>query len=294
MSKTHLITLLSMTALIGALAPSSSAVAQEAPSEKPRAGTVPPQPKTGTVPAKAQGAKDNSDKFRLDVGVGVKGGLNGAWAFEVAGQGPNDIGSGESKSYYPGFGLGGDVGLALDVRALGIVGIESGFRVSFDNAEGYNELKDADSQVVLVKINQEQKTTSLRIPLLLKVGAAKGVVRPTFAVGLEFVRQTDSTISYSVDEINGRENPSTGGRREARNLIEPTNYKVVSGAFGVEIDAGPVKIPIELRAQYNLDYGGDSFAERVRVDGDTYYYNGQYQGHFGVSVGLIYDLNLFL
>lgn len=293
MSPSHLITLLSMTALVGALAPSSSAVAQETPSEKPRTGTVPPQPKTGTVPAATSGAVDNSDKFRLDVGVGVKGGLTGAWAFEVLGQGPNPI-SQEKKSYYPAFGLGGDVGLALDVRALGIVGIESGFRVSFDNAEGYNELKDADSQVILVKINQEQKTTSLRIPLLLKVGAAQGIVRPTFAFGLEFVRQTDSAISYNVEEIGGREASGTSARREARNQIEPTNYKVISGAFGVEIDAGPVKIPIELRAQYNLDYGGDSFTDRVRVDGDTYYYNGQYQGHFGVSVGLIYDLNLFL
>ena len=235
--------------------------------------------------------------FRLDVGIGLKGGLTGSWALEVPENNATRIGA-ESKSYYAGFGLGGDVGLAVDARALGIVGLETGLRVSFDNAKGYNELKAAGSQAILYTVNQEQKTSSLRIPLLLKLSTPNGTVRPTFSFGLEFVRQLDSSLSYDVVDGAASAPSDETARREARNQIETSNYKLLSGAFGIEIDLGPVKIPIEILAQYNLDYGGDSFDQRVRVEGTggdaTYYYNGAYQGHFGVNVGLIYDLGLFL
>jgi hypothetical protein len=235
--------------------------------------------------------------FRLDIGVGLKGGMNGAWMLEVP-ENADFAFNDESKSYYSAFGLGGDIGLMVDARALGIVGIETGLRFSFDNAQGFNELKDGRTDEILIKINQEQKTTSMRIPLLLKLSTANGTVRPTFSFGLEFVRQLDTTINYDVDEITATEPESATERRVERNQIEATNYKLVSGAFGIEIDLGPVKIPIELRAQYNLDYGGESFDDRVRVEGSggdaVYYYNGAYQGHFGINIGVIYDLGLFL
>lgn len=242
-------------------------------------------------------AADESGLFRLDIGIGLKGGLTGAWALEVP-ENPAYKFNDESKSYYSAFGLGGDFGLMLDARALGIVGIETGLRVSFDNAEGYNELKQAGNDDILYRVNQEQRSTSLRIPLLLKLSTPNGNVRPTFAFGLEFARQLNSTIDYDVTDVNASEPDNQTARREERNLIEPSHYKLLTGAFGIEIDVGPVKIPIELRAQYNLDYGGESFEERVRVEGTgsdaTYYYNGAYQGHFGVNIGLIYDLGLFL
>lgn len=270
-----------------------SGLSSEASAQTPKAAsgsTADAAAAPATVPAE-------SGSFRLDIGLGLKGGLNGAWALEVPESASTRIND-ETKAYYPAFGLGGDIGLALDARALGIVGIETGVRLSFDNAQGYNELKDGRTDQLLIRIDQEQRTTSMRIPLLLKVGAPNGVVRPTFAFGLEFARQIDSAISYSVTEVNATEQGSVTERREARNQIEPSNYKLLSGAFGIEIDLGPVKIPIELRAQYNLDYGGEDFSQRVRVEGSgnsaVYYYNGAYQGHFGVSVGLIYDLGLLL
>lgn len=269
----------------------TSAFAQEA---EPEAAT-PAKATVATRPA-VEPVEPMGD-FRLDIGIGVKGGLTGAWALEVPENAATSFND-ESKSYYAAFGLGGDVGLMVDARALGIVGIETGLRFSFDNAEGFNELKNGSTDKILFKINQEQRTTSMRIPLLLKLSTANGTVRPTFSFGLEFVRQLDSSISYDVDEVTEIESESDTTRREERNQIETSNYKLLSGAFGIEVDLGPVKIPIELRAQYNLDYGGESFDDRVRLEGTgsdaVYYYNGAYQGHFGVNIGLIYDLGLFL
>ena len=239
----------------------------------------------------------STETFRLDIGLGLKGGLTGAWALEVPENSDTSI-SDETKAYYSAFGLGGDVGVALDIRALGIVGVETGLRVSFDNAQGFNELKDGETDELLYRVNQEQQSTSLRIPLLLKLSTPNGVVRPTFAFGLEWARQLDSSINYSVDNEGASEPDSVTARRLERNQIEASNYRLLTGAFGIEIDLGAVKIPIELRAQYNLDYGGDAFDPRVRIEGSgrdaVYYYDGAYQGHFGVTVGLIYDLGLLL
>ena len=235
--------------------------------------------------------------FRLDLTAGVKGGLGGSWALEVPENAPTRIDQ-QSKSYYSQFGLGGDVGLAVDVRALGIVGLETGFRFSFDNGDGYNELTQAGSDAILVRINQYQRTNSMRIPFLLKVGKPNGIVKPTFGLGIELVRQRQSTIRYDVEESNATEPDDVTTRREERNQIEPSNYPAGTLALGIEIDTGPIKIPIELRAQYNLKYAGGSFEERVRVDRSgadpVYYYDGAYMGHFGVTVGLMYDHTFWL
>lgn len=242
------------------------------------------------------GTKKDSG-FRLDLTAGVKGGLNGSWALEVPENAPTRIDQ-QSKSYYSQFGLGGDVGLAVDVRALGIVGLETGFRFSFDNGDGYNELTQAGSDAILVRINQYQRTNSMRIPFLLKVGKPNGIVKPTFGLGVELVRQRQSTIRYDVEEINATEADDVTARREERNQIETSNYPAGTLALGIEIDTGPIKIPIELRAQYNLKYAGGSFDERVRVEGSgndaTYYYDGAYMGHFGVTIGLMYDHTFWL
>lgn len=280
-------------ALIVALSIPGAAWAQDQPAEE--------APAEEAAPAKARVEIDATDKkgdFRLDISAGVKGGLNGAWALEVPENAMYRINS-ETKSYYPMFGLGGDFGLSVDARALGIVGLETGVKLSFDNAQGYNELNDAGSGQLLVRINQEQKTTSMRFPVLLKLSAPDGVVRPTLGLGIEFAAQTDSSITYSVDEINATEPESVTQRREERNQIEASNYKLATLTLGIEIDMGPVKVPIELRAQYNLDYGGESFEDRVRVeqpDGGQaiYYYDGAYQGHFGVTIGVLYDHELWM
>ena len=251
----------------------------------------------GPVNIEVNAGPKKDSGFRLDLTAGVKGGLGGSWALEVPENAQTRIDQ-QTKSYYSQFGLGGDVGLAVDVRALGIVGLETGLRFSFDNGDGYNELTQAGSDAILVRINQYQRTNSLRIPFLLKVGKPNGIVKPTFGLGVELVRQRQSTIRYDVEEINATEADDVTARREERNQIETSNYPAGTLALGIEIDTGPVKIPIELRAQYNLAYAGNSFSERVRVEGSgndaTYFYDGAYMGHFGVTIGLMYDHTFWL
>jgi hypothetical protein len=252
------------------------------------------------VPASAlaqDGAK--KDGFRLDIVGGLKGGLNGSWFTEIPEDSRVNIGGQEyivDPDYYPSFGLGGTVGLALDIRAMGIVGLETGLHLSFDNAKGWNDLK-VNGQVA-TRINQEQSTTSMRIPLLLKVGSPDGTVKPALGLGVEFVVQSDSTIEYSEEKRAGQLGAGELERLQARNQIEPSSYTLGVVSLGLEIDFGNLRMPIELRAAYNLGYD-DGFAERVRVEGDNpnnavFYYNGAYQGHFGLFLGLVYDYELWL
>ena len=233
---------------------------------------------------------------RLDLSIGLKGGMNGAWTTEVPEDSRVKIGSQDyivDPEYYPMFGLGGDFGLALEVRAFGLVGLETGVRFSFDNAKGWNDKKDAASGVVIARVNQEQSTTSIRVPLWLKLSATSGLVRPFMGLGIEYVNQTESTIEYTVENRAGTYDP---GRLSSRNLIETSSYTGVGGTLGLEIDLGFLKIPIELRGLYNLNYD-ESFAGRVRVQGDdpntaNFYYNGAYQGHFGFSIGVLYNYSI--
>jgi hypothetical protein len=256
----------------------------------------------GPSEAVAQDAAEASKEgVRLDIMAGLKGGLNGSWLTEVPEDSRVNLGGRDyiiDPDYYPGFGLGGAIGIAVDVRAWGVVGIETGLTYSYDNARGWNDLKDGASGQVISRINQDQSTTSLRIPLLIKVSSPDGMVKPVLGLGFEFVRQLDSSLEYSEERRAGQLAPGELERLQNRNLIEPSNYTLGVLSLGLEIDFGPLRMPIELRAAYNLGYDS-SFDERIRTEGDNpnnarFYYNGAYQGHFGLFLGLVYDYELIL
>lgn len=236
---------------------------------------------------------------RLDLSIGVKGGMNGSWTTEVPEDSRFQAGGNEyvvDPEYYPLFGLGGDFGLSMELRAWGLIGLETGVRFSFDNGKGWNDKKDASSGTILARVNQEQSTTSVRVPLYLKLSGTSGLVRPYIGLGFEFVNQTESAIDYSVENRAGTVDPNDMERLKARNQIEPSSYTGVGANLGIEIDLGFLKIPIELRGLYNLNYD-ESFAGRIRVEGDDgstakFYYNGAYQGHFGFTVGILYNYSI--
>lgn len=241
------------------------------------------------------GAK-NEEKLvpDLEISLGIKGGLNGSWTTEIPENDPNSpVGD---PDYFPLFGLGGGFGGVFELRAFGWLGLETGYFLSFDNGKGWNDITQAGSSTVITRLNQEQKTTSARIPLLLKFSSPKGTVRPALGLGVEFVRQSESSIKYSEEPKAGRLADGELDEIQRRNQIEPSNYVAAALTLGLEIDLGDVRIPIELRGMYNLNYS-DDFASRVRATQDgnqpTLYYNGAYQGHFGLFVGVIYDYSLF-
>lgn len=228
------------------------------------------------------------DPFALNLAVGLKGGLNASAAsgvpegdsFTLAGRQVAD------PNIYPMFGLGGGIGIALEARALDLVGLETGLHLSYDNADGYEDKNDAFSGSTLVRENQRQRTTALHVPLLLKLVVPGVVVRPVFGLGVEFVIQMDSTLEHEPDLMTNPRNVETG------------SYTLAMLTAGLEFHVGVVRIPLELRFGYNLGFGSTA-SDRVRTEGNTFnsasiIYDGAYQGHAGIFTGIIYEYDLLL
>lgn len=240
------------------------------------------------VPAQA-------DAFLLTFGGGLKGGLTGSAA---QGAGKHDsiqaTNGGEyvlnPNGLYPMVGVGGAFGLVLEVRAMDFIGLETGFYYSRDNGSGWNDFLDGGGNK-LTRIHQEQATTAYHIPLLLKGSIPGPLLRPFLGVGVEFVRQSSSELTYSEDT-----NTTMATQLQARNTIVTSNYTVLLATLGMDIKLGPVRIPIELRAGYNLGFD-KKLSERATFEAGNpgkLTYNGKYQGHVGLFTGFLYDFDLLL
>ncbi|MBA2662391.1 MAG: hypothetical protein H0U74_08870 [Bradymonadaceae bacterium] len=244
------------------------------------------------VPAEA-------DAFVITFGGGLKAGVTGTFVPEVSKS--DTIRGSDGNSYtfahsglYPMGGAGGAFGLALDVRVLDMIGLETGFALSFDNAAGWNDINDANTGATLTRVNSEQSTTAYHIPLLLRANVPGAMIRPFFGIGLEFVIQSTSTLEYS--ETNDRS--TLAAELNARNSITASNYTLLLLSTGMELKFGPLRVPIEVRAGYNLGFderatyhpgtaGAGGTPERLE-------YNGAYQWNFGISTGFLYDFDLLL
>jgi len=243
----------------------------------------------------------------FSVSVGVKAGGLGQGASEV----PEDVtyeteeGRGRIDPQIFGvFGGGGGGGPVLEVRGWRTVGLETGLYFTRDSAEGVNDIRNSRGEV-FATVEQRQKTSALHVPLLLKVTPPFKKIRPILGIGTEFVLQQSSQMTYGSDEkipTGESDHPfyekcfdSDKGYTECletHNQITPTSYTVLQVTAGVEFDAGPVRIPFELRAGYNLNWD-ENFDERVEVENagqedERFVYDGQYMGHFGVFVGVMY------
>jgi hypothetical protein len=236
-----------------------------------------------------------ADAFLLQFGGGIKGGMNGSVANGVD-EGTailfddgNSYTLNQGPELYPMFGIGGAVGMHLEVRALDIVGLESGLHVSFDNGNGWED-KNVNG-VRVGRVDQEQRTMSLRVPLILKA-SIPGFVRPTFGLGAEFVFQQSSELNYSYSSSSF----DTTAQNEIY-TIATSNYTLLMLTLGLEIDVDPMRIPIELRLGYNPAFSGDP---NGRVEGFgtpnsgafEIEYQGQYQAHFALMTGIIYDFDI--
>jgi hypothetical protein len=242
-------------------------------------------------------APATAEAFLFEVGVGLKGGVNGS-----AGPGISDNNTIEGSDgrtyvfpkseYYPHFGFGGTVGPVLELRALGILGLETGFYYSRDNAQGWVDKNDAATGRTLVRIHSEQETTAYHIPVLLRANIPNPLVRPFLGVGLEFVRQSNSTLTYRQEQQAGRISDGDFAMLQNRNQITPSNYTLLLVSLGMELKFGPIRVPIEVRGGYNLGFD-DSLSARATFNSETQqlFYNGAYQGHFGISTGFIYDFD---
>lgn len=241
-----------------------------------------------TVPAQA-------DAFLLTFSGGLKGGVTGS-AAQGAGK-TDSIQDTAGNNYilspnglYPMFGAGGAFGMVLETRAMDIIGIETGFYYSRDNGSGWNDFTDGGGNKI-TRISQEQATTSYHIPLLLKANIPGKLLRPFLGVGVEFVRQSASTLTYTEDG-----NSSVALQLQARNQIETSNYSVLLATIGMELKFGEFRVPLEIRAGYNLGFDKALSKRATYETGNPgkLTYNGEYQGHIGLYTGFLYAFDLLL
>lgn len=245
-------------------------------------------------------AAEESKPFPLQIAAGFKGGLNGVagYGFENNARITGDDGREyvfNRPEYYGHFGLSGAGGVSLEVRALNFVGLEFGFYYAQDNATGYVDKNDAATGRTLTRIVSDQVTTAYHVPIMLKFNIPTETVRPFLGLGLGLVFQSNSELTYSEEPQAGRLAAGELDRIQNQNQIEPTNYNLFIFSLGVEVAAGPVRIPIELRGGYNLGYdrAADSRA-RFETATDQIVYDGQYMGHFGIFAGVLYEFDLLL
>ena len=232
--------------------------------------------------------------MHVSLRLGVKGGLMVQGAEEV----PETVdyrANGMTYNYedtniFGSFGAGGGGGAVAEIRFGEVVGLETGFYVTADNAKGNNEVTEAGSGDEVGTAVQYQKTTAFHVPLLVKFALTKKDIRPVFGLGLEFVIQRDSSLSYENDQIL-QEQGSNRPLPSERNEIETSNYTMFMFTGGVEFDVGPVTIPLELRVGYNLGWD-NTFPQRARVENpsgeETFVYDGRYLGHAGIFTGVQY------
>jgi hypothetical protein len=228
---------------------------------------------------------EDDEPEELEISLGAKGGVTTTGATEVPEQSEFVGFDGEGDpELYGMFGAGAAGGPALDIRYKRVVGLETALYFTNDSAKGTNDVKRPSGEQ-FGAITQSQSTTALHIPVLLKASVPSENVRPVFGAGLEFVSQQSSELEYTSDDLE-----SAAESRNDHNSVESASYTLLQFTAGVEIDAGPLRIPIELRAGYNLGWN-DTFSDRVDVpsrDPERFVYDGEYLGHLGVFAGVLY------
>jgi hypothetical protein len=232
--------------------------------------------------------------FDLNLSAGVKGGLSGAAVRGVPEGDPYTLNGQEysvaqGPDMYAMFGLGGGVGGFLEARVLDIVGLEFGVFQSWDNGDGWEDKNDSFGRLI-GRVNQEQRTRAIHIPVMVKA-SVPGLVRPTFGLGVEFVNQGASTYTYRSDTFNV-------SSFNSRYSIVPSKYTLLAFSFALEIDLGEIRIPIELRGGYNTGFK-KTLKDRAVASGTNPYlanfeYDGKYEGHFALFTGVVYQYDLAL
>lgn len=229
----------------------------------------------------------------LTLSAGVKGGLSGTAVRGVPEGDPYEINGQEyfepqGPDLYAMFGLGGGVGGFFELRLANIVGLEFGVFQSWDNGNGWED-KNAPNGQTLGRLTHEQRTRALHVPILAKA-SVPGLIRPTFGLGVELVFQQKSTFDFRSDTI-------IVAPYNQRYTIVPSNYALFAFTFGVEVDLGPVRVPIELRGGYNVGFK-KGLKERAVASGSplgaNFEYNGEYEGHFGIFTGIVYEYDIEL
>lgn len=232
--------------------------------------------------------------LELDVELlaGAKGGVSAQAATEVPEDASYSSPDGTTYQVDPnllgmtGSGPGG--GPVVELRVNRAIGLETGFYLTDDSAEGTNEVREPDGDL-RGELHQRQTTTAHHVPLLLKLAPSFDQIRPVLGLGAELVFQQSAELGYRA---SGDVPPSEAENLQQRNRAVPASYTLFQVTAGVEIDVGPVRIPIELRGGYHAGWT-ETFDARVDVGDpggpdERFRYDAAYTGHYGLFAGVLY------
>ncbi len=220
------------------------------------------------------------DIYGVDLKLGLRGGGGVNWL-------PNAIGfpdDDRARAYDTFFGGVGSVGLAVQFRALDIVGLEVGWLRTFDSAtatmtiEGISAATCQEISCAAAEIGATMRHQADHIPILVQVSLPSGMARPFANIGLDLVvnrraRELDLTERTAWPEnLDSVADEATidawNDSVEAQYLFDAdvtrsdTNvYAGIVGGIGLNITIKDFEIPIELRSAWYPGIG-DSIHER--------------------------------
>lgn len=157
-------------------------------------------------------------------------------------------------------------GVIGEARFVQYVGIEAGLffvrhKILEDTDWTYTETASGVPVVYRNHSEQNMTFTKLRVPILLKGYLPVGPkVRLSLGIGPEFAWGLYSRASFKVDS------PLKGNHKTFTTLkTEDVDDIGLTVAAGVVIDAGVVKVPIELRFNYNFSQPS-KYKDRISYD----------------------------
>jgi hypothetical protein len=185
---------------------------------------------------------------------------------------------------YPGFfGGTGGLGVMLDARVKGAVGVEVDFYYSLrDRGSGDITVGSTPTTVgtkYVVNIGQ----TALHVPILLKGTLPFGSVRPFLAVGPDIVLPSAGTVEITPTPPQGS---STFG-------ATASTYILWTAAIGAEIRLPvpklDIRIPFSIRAARNFSVS-DKVTERGTILGNNRVYKTEWelQGLFTLGAAIYF------
>lgn len=231
------------------------------------------------------GAAHALDLFGVDLKIGVRGGPNLSLLNKPAG----------AEAYgavaYPTlYGIGWNVGGALNVRAFRMVALEVGYSFSREQVASSYELDDVldcsagDGRCDKQRIGIEMSHDATHIPIVAQLVLPLGPARPFVSVGLDLVLGHSNRALSAVEEDPWPENidgdtdaerdliddwatsPAARNVRSATLNDAPDPYLGILAGVGVDIVPGVVEIPVEFRLALYPSAGG-TMSERGAFPG---------------------------
>ncbi len=218
----------------------------------------------------------------VDVDIGVKGGVHGAY-LAVESQFDNSW----ARTLFEdddAFGVGGSGGLYTQVRFLDWLGLELDLLISKDQttrSEKYTIAPEA-----YVKLEHTDWAWDMRVPVIAKLFWGLGPVSLSMGLGAEYVTPLDNgheveqgeTVNATVDQAQ------FDAFRDAMKSVSKDSLFLL-GQLELAIELGVLTIPVDLRVGRNL-WQSDRFEDRFDY---TYEQRGNQIEVTGANIACIYS-----